>query len=300
MKLSAVVNTRNEEATIVRCLRSIVPHVDEIVVVDMDSSDKTLALTKQFTKKIYKHEPVGYVEPARNFAIAKATGDWILIVDADEIVPDELGLKLRRLADHADYDFYRIPRKNIIFGKVMRYSGWWPDHQIRFFKKGSVTWSNEIHSIPTTFGRGLDLPAEEKNALIHHHYENISQYIERLNRYTTQQARQLQESQTTFDWKQLILSPASEFFTRFFVWEGYKDGLHGLALSFLQAFSFLVVQLKLWEYERFVDTPTTLDATMDQLKKVGKDAAYWYFSKLSEQKEGLSQKVYKLRAKLRV
>ena len=91
-----------------------------------------------------------------------------------------------------------------------------------------------------------------------------------------------------------------EFLSRFFANRGFEDGLHGLTLSFLQAFSFLVVQLKLWEYERFVDTPTTLDATMDQLKKVGKDAAYWYFSKLSEQKEGLSQKVYKLRAKLRV
>src|SRR3972149_2447063 len=81
-------------------------------------------------------------------------------------------------------DFYRIPRKNIIFGKWMKHTGWWPDYQIRFFKKGKVTWSDEIHSVPQSSGKQITLEGEEF-ALIHHHYTSIDQFLTRMQTYTS-------------------------------------------------------------------------------------------------------------------
>jgi len=263
----------------------------------MESKDRTRQLARSYTKKIYTHKNVDYVEPARNFAIEKATGDWIILLDADEVLPEELGLKLRRLAEHATYEFYRIPRKNLIFGRWIMHSGWWPDYQIRFFKKGSVSWGNEIHSIPTTYGKGMDLPCEEKNALIHYHYDSITQYLERLNRYTTQETAQLTSEGITFSWKELLTKPVNEFMTRFFVWEGYKDGIHGLALSLLQAVSFLVVQLKLWEAGRFKEETLSLDEVRQQYSKIENDLTYWFYHKKSEAARGVNKLFYKIRAR---
>jgi len=103
-KISAVVNTYNEEKNIDACLKSL-NFVDEIVVVDMESQDKTKKIAKKYTDKVFNYEKIDYVEPARNFAISKATGDWILIVDADERVPRPLAVKLMEIAEKDQADF---------------------------------------------------------------------------------------------------------------------------------------------------------------------------------------------------
>lgn len=302
MSISVVVNTYNEERNITRCLKSIDPYVDEIVVVDMHSQDQTVSLAQKFTDKIWQHEYVGYVEPARNFAINKASGDWIFLIDADEVLPNTLGEQLRRLAADSRYAFYRLPRQNFIFGQKLTHSGWWPDYQIRFFKYGAVTWNDEIHSIPLTQGKGMDLAADKKNALIHYHYDSISQFIERMNRYTTQEARQLVKDGYVFTWKNILTKPVSEFLTRFFAWEGYKDGFHGLVLSSLQAISFLIVELKVWETERFREVVNS-----DFLEEFGavtrllvKEGTFWYFGVLSQSKQGVTKAVYKIRQLLKI
>ena len=303
MILSAVINTWNEEKNLRRVLSSIKDYVDEIVIVDMESKDKTLDIAREFDAKIWSHPYLSYVEPARNFAINKAQGQWILLLDADEEMTKDMCVRLGRLISHGVYDYYRLPRKNIIFGKWISHSGWWPDYQIRLFKKGSVVWQDEIHSIPITQGKGIDLRAEEKNAIIHYHYENVSQYLERLNRYTSEEAKELIKSGHHFDWKNLIQKPISEFLSRFFVWEGYKDSLHGLALSILQAVSFFIVQLKVWEAdEDFQDTKSInlLDSVWQLLNKAKKDFNYWYHVKKSQQGIKMKKYVHKLLAKFRL
>lgn len=301
MKLTAVINTYNEEKTIVRCLRSISPHVDEIVVVDTGSSDKTVELAKTFTKKVFKHESVTHVEPARNFAITKASGDWILVMDADEVLSEDLGLKLRKLAE-SDYSYYRIPRKNLIFGNWIKHTGWWPDYQIRFFQKGSVVWGNEIHSIPLTQGLGKDIDPTETLAITHFHHVSIEQYVERLNRYTSEEALEMVAKGSTFKWQSLLIKPSSEFLSRFFAWEGYKDGIHGLALSLLQSFSVLVVQLKLWETTKFDEVaPSNLLEEFLKLEvQSKKDMFFWYHEAKKNQTHGLTKTLHKIRAKIRI
>jgi glycosyltransferase involved in cell wall biosynthesis len=303
MKLSAVVNTYNEEATIARALRSVAPYVDEIVVVDMGSKDATRTRAKAYTSRIFKHPYVGYVEPARNFAIKKATGDWILLLDADEVLPESLGLKLRKLAE-SDVDYYRLPRKNIIFGSWITHTGWWPDYTIRLFKKDAVSWNDEIHSVPITYGKGADLPSDEAHALTHYHYVSIDQYLERLARYTTQEAKQLAESGKTFQWERLFVSPANEFFTRFFAWEGYKDGVHGLALSLLQSFSMLIVEVKLWELGKFqkitnFNQESFLEEVNHTCKKITYDFHHWNNYTKEAVLGPLAKTIHKLKRRMR-
>ncbi len=258
-KISVVINTWNEEKNLPRALASVKDLAPEIVVVDMESSDSTQEIAKKAGAKVYSHKPTGYVEPARNFAINKALGPWILVLDADEEIPDSLAKQLKKLATKPNADFYRLPRKNIIFGQWTRHSRWWPDYQIRFFKKGSVLWSEIIHSVPETHGVGWDLPAQERFAIVHYNYQSISQYLERMNRYSSIQAETKIRDGYKFNWRDLLTKPTNEFVSRFLAGEGYKDGVHGLALSLLQAFSEFILYLKVWEAEKF--KVITLDAS---------------------------------------
>ena len=279
VKISAVVNTRNEATNIFECLKSL-SFADEIIVVDMESTDNTKEIVKEFTDRIYDHPAVGYVEPARNFAIKKAIGDWILVIDADERVPRSLAQKLIDISQESKLDFVRIPRKNMIFGQWVKHSRWWPDHNIRFFKKGAVEWQNEIHSIPVTYGVGDTLQSSEEFAITHLHYKNIDEYIERSLRYSRQQAQELKNAGYKFDPADLITKPSSEFLSRFFAGEGFRDGLHGLVLALLQAFSILLISLRLWQdqdYKPVGDhqmTPIWQKAFTEKLKELH----YWFLT----------------------
>lgn len=275
-KISAVINTLNEERNIQKAIKSV-KWADEIVVCDMHSGDKTVEIARKLGAKVVYHKQTDYVEPARNYAVSKASGDWILILDADEEIPLILSGKLQKIADKIKHlDYVEIPRKNIIFGKWMKASMWWPDYNIRFFKKGAVTWSDKIHIPPKTLGSGLKLDPEEKYAILHHHYENISQYIERLSRYTAIQAKELVKDGYKFDWSDLISKPAGEFLNRFFANRGFEDGLHGLALSLLQAFSFLIMYLRIWEMGKFPEKEMNLNELKTIKNKMGNELDYWF------------------------
>lgn len=249
-KISAVLNTRNEEQYLDDCLKSL-NFVDEIIVVDMKSTDRSQEIAHKYTHHVYTHEPMECVEPARNFALSKTTGNWILVVDPDETIPKKLAQKLIDIADNKQADFVRIPRKNIIFGDWIKHSRWWPDYNIRFFKKGAVEWQDTIHSIPITYGNGLTLEENEDLSIHHHHYSSIEQYLTRSLRYAKVQADELEKEGYQFSFLDALEKPFAEFLSRFFAGEGYKDGFHGLVLANLQAFSVFLVYLKIWQKQGF-------------------------------------------------
>ncbi len=242
-KISVVINTWNEQQNIKRCLESVKELASEIIIVDIYSTDKTVEIAKRFGAKIFYHKFTSYVEPARNFALRKAKGDWILILDADEEIPPDLAKILKKLTENKKINFY----------KWIKHSRWWPDYVIRFFRRGSVRWSEKIHSVPLTRGEGKDLEPKEINAFIHYNYNSLSQFIERMNRYTNIQSQELIKSGYQFKWQDILKKPMEEFLSRFFAGEGYKDGIHGLVLAFLQAFSEMVKYLKVWEKENFIE-----------------------------------------------
>jgi len=295
--ISVVVNTRNEEDILPRTIKSIKDLADEIVVVDMESSDKTVEVAKKLGAKVFTHEPLEYVEPARNFGISKASSDWILILDPDEEISETLSKKIKEVIKIDEVDYYRIPRKNIVFGKWLQYSRWWPDYNIRLFKKGAVSWNEIIHSVPLTQGIGKDIEDKENLAIIHHHYSSIDEYLSRMNRYTSQQSKIKLSENYKFSWKDLINKPAEEFLSRYFFGQGYKDGVHGLALSVFQGFSEFILYLKIWQAEKFREEEINLLDVISEMSNKEKDLHFWQNDAMYKETGNLTARI---KRKLRI
>ncbi len=303
MKLSVVIHTKNAENTLEKSIKSV-KFADEIVVVDMMSTDDTIKIAKKFTSAIYSYPDVGYVEPARNFAISKAKGDWIFILDADEEVPEELERVIKGIVSRSKNkdtaDCYYIPRKNMIFEKWIEKTGWWPDYVLRLFRKGHVEWSDQIHSIPITSGEVSELPKVEEIAILHHNYQHVDQYINRMNHYSGIQAKELLESQNVeIDSKYIFKKFSGELLSRLFAQRGINDGSHGLSLSLLQSISEASVAMKIWDEKGFPETDKfqeeELIAEINQFKK---ELAYWLADWQVENNTGINKLYWKIRRKL--
>ncbi len=292
MSISAVLNTKNAEQTLEKTLRSL-SFVDEIIVADMKSSDNTRKIAFQFGAVVVPVPDSTHVEPARNAAIAAATSDWILVIDADETVPKTLAAQLTELSQSTtEFVAYEIPRKNILFDAWIQHAGWWPDYILRFFKKGSVTWSDQIHSKPVVRGSIGSLPAEENTALIHENYQTIDQFLQKLTRYTSVEA----ETRTTKSVYPLSAFK-NEFFRRYFAEQGNKDGAHGMAVSLLQSFYEVVVSLKQWEHAGF---PKTKMADTTAAWQLQKELVYWLATEKIQNSSGVTALYWRVRRKLGV
>ena len=300
MKISVVINVVSEEIRFLeRALVSLTGFAAEIVVVDMTQGDKELEkICEKYEVKKYPHKKYPFVEKARNYGISKAHHDWVFIMDPDEEIPKSLAKKLTEIALDDLADYVRIPRKNIIFGKYIQHTRYWPDYLIRFFKKGAVTWSSEIHSVPTTRGRPLDLSSDEKYALIHHNYQTLSQFLVRMDRYTDIQAEEIMAKSKKFIWKDLLRAPLSEFLSRYFAGEGYKDGLHGLAISLLQSYSEMLVYLKVWEKEKFLEQAVSADEVSSEFGLMQSETNWWITDMLIKNKPTLLSLPFRIKRKL--
>lgn len=297
--LSAVIVAWNEEVRIAKCINSLKNLCDEvIVVVDEATTDSTQEVAKKHKAIVYTHPHTGIVEPMRNFALSKAKGDWILLLDADESIQPELASKIREIVGEKDIDFVKIPRKNIIFNKWIKSTHWWPDYVYRLFKKGSVVWSEDIHSIPKTAGNGLELEPQEKYAIVHDNYQSIAQFLNRLNRYTDFQSKLLLTKNITTNWSDLITKPSREFLNQFFARNGYKDGIHGLALSLLQSFSELVVYLKVWEAHGFNEQSFNENELSREFKNSYHELKWWQKDIQIKNSSGVKSFIHKAARKL--
>jgi glycosyltransferase involved in cell wall biosynthesis len=247
-KISAVIVTLNEEMNIQRAILSVKLWVDEIVVVDMLSDDRTVEFARSLGAKVFEHPRVGFVEPARATAVAYASGDWILILDADEMMSFSLSKELQRIVDHDSADICRLPRLNYILGRPMMHGSHDPDRDIqtRFFKKGSLRFSERIHSFPTLEAgvRVTNVRFGGTRAIHHFHAANAAQLIDKMNRYTTTDAEQLfAKGGPAAPWR-LVLWPLYFFVRGYFVDQGWRDGWRGLYWAFLMAFYRLTREAK--------------------------------------------------------
>lgn len=248
--ISAVLVNLNEAEKLERCLTSLSGFADEIVVLDLGSSDNSKIVSKKYKAKLFFHEYVPYVEKVRNFVVSKAEGDWILVLDPDEVLSLTLGKKLKAIVSEGKYEAVNIPRKNIFFGHWIAHSNWWPDRHVRFFKRGSLIWSDKVHQYPKVTGKLLNLEAREDLAIEHFGYDSIPQFLERQNRYSTVEAENLFSSGTRFSWFNFIWMPLREFLVRFIRHSGFLDGFYGFALVILMMIYNLEVLVKLWELGR--------------------------------------------------
>lgn len=265
--ISAVINVYNEAKNLDRCLKSLQHFANEIIVVDMHSTDQSVAVATKYGAKVFSYRWSVVVEPARNFALSKANGKWIILLDPDEYLGKTLKKELKKITTRTDVDFVRIPRKNIILGKWIRHSHFWPDYLIRFFKKGTIVWDKKVHSQPTTKGHSLTLLDSEKLAIRHRNYQNVTDFVLKNLRYSEARANELIEADYKPKISDFILKPIQEFNSRFFAAEGYKDGLHGLILALLQSFSIALIYIRLWEKqgheEKVLSKESFVSATLE-------------------------------------
>lgn len=287
VNISVVINVRNEAENLAKCLRSVRDFADEIIVVDMHSTDKSLEVAKKYGAKVYSYRPMKYVEPARNFALSKATGRWIILLDPDEYLNKTLKRELKKISLRTDVDYVHIPRKNIILGKWFRHSNWWPDYIIRFFRRGHVDWKKEIHSQPITKGNGLTLLDSEKLAIRHNNYTTLSQFVHRALRYSSVQAQELHKNKYILKTSDFILKPIQEFNSRFFAAQGYKDGFHGLAFSILQAYAIALIYIRLWEIEGASEKNLSKESFVSASQEATYEYSFW-FSKYFREEYGSS------------
>lgn len=252
-KISAVINTLNEEKNLPYTLMSIVKWVDEIIVVDMYSDDQTVEIAKRFGAHVFFHERVGYVEPAREYAMSKATGEWVLVIDADEVVPSPLSEKLCEIKDQDLADVVIIPWLSYLLGKPMMYTGWGPNQSKhpRFFKAGFVKSAATIHKRLqfSQDARTLELDYEPGYAVVHFNYVDTTHFLDKLNRYTTIEAQQASRNGKKASTFRAIMSALREFHRRYLILKGYKDGWQGFYLSAFSGFYRLITYAKLKELE---------------------------------------------------
>jgi glycosyltransferase involved in cell wall biosynthesis len=294
--LSVVISAYNEEKKLEKVLKSV-SWADEIIVVDNQSTDKTGQIAKKFGAKVYERKNNKMLNINKNFGFEKATKDWILNLDGDEEVTEELKTEIKEILKvGGNINGYWIPRKNIIFGKWITHGLWWPDKQLRLFRreKGKFPCAH-VHEYISVDGETGNV----KESLVHHNYETVSQFLHKLDTiYTENEVENIQKSGKKLEWHEAIRMPIRDFVKIYFAQEGYKDGLHGLVLAMLQAFYALVVFAKVWEKEEFRDKNIHLVDIKKELRKAGKEIYYWEMQEsFKETKNPLSRLLIKFKRK---
>lgn len=239
-KISVIIITKNEARNIGDCLESV-KWADEIIVVDSGSEDETISIAKRFTDKVLINEWKGFAQQ-KSFAMAQATNEWILSIDADERVTDKLKDEILN-SQLNEFDGYKIKRENYFLGKLIRGCGWGNDYQLRLFRKSKTKLTDRlVHEGFEVEGKMGQL----KNSMLHFSYRNFSDAITKINHYSTLEAIEKQNRKKVNAFT-IVVTPVIAFLQHFFLRKGFIDGIYGLFVSIMHAITKLQVQLKIWE-----------------------------------------------------
>jgi len=246
VNLSAVIITKNEEDNLERCLKSL-SFCDEIIVVDSQSTDRTQEIAKKYTDKVYDKEWQGF-EAQRTLALQHASNNWILSIDADEEVSTELRTEIiSKLNLKEGHTAYSCPRKTIHFNRWIKHGGWYPNRLVRLFSKADGCWRGDaVHEFWQTTGTTGSLTSD----LLHYSFYDLSDQVERNNKYSSLGAKKLAAVNKTFSATKLLLKPTSKFLETYILKMGFLDGYPGFIISVSAAYSVFLKWAKLWELQR--------------------------------------------------
>ncbi len=247
MTISACITAFNEEFNLEKTLQSL-DWVDEIIVVDCESSDLTSEIAQKFNCKIFSQPNNSNLNVNKNFGFSKASANWILCLDADEVIPQKLKLEIQDLLkkDIAENGFF-LKRKNNYFGKFLMRGGNYPDKQLRLFRNGFGKFpAKHVHERMEVRGEVgiLNEPFE------HYPYRDVKRYIEKLNFYTTFECEYRYNGGQRFSankFFKILVSAFIRFLRRYFFKLGFLDGFQGFAAVFFDFVSQVLIQIKLWE-----------------------------------------------------
>lgn len=244
LPVSVIVLTKNEEAMLPGCLESLA-WAAQVVVVDSQSTDKTLAIAKKFKADTYNRPWPGYTAQ-RNFALSKCRQPWVLSVDADERVAPDLRASIEALIQAGpDADGYRVPEVNNYFGRWLRHGGIYPGEHMVFYRRQGAKYESgraDVHE-----GVQVKNPGRLSGHLIHHAYPTIELAIDKLNGYTTAEARGRAADRVSL--YGLLWRPAERFVKNYVFKLGFLDGVQGLLYCFLTGYYTFVFHLKIWEHQ---------------------------------------------------
>ncbi len=241
-KISVTIIAGNEEENIADCLKSVL-WADEIILVDSESTDNTVSIAKEFTDKIFINKWEGFAQQ-KKYAMDLAGNEWVLSIDADERISPELQNEIFLLTGN-NIDGYYIPRQNFFLGKNITTCGWGNDFQLRLFKKSKTSLTdNLVHEGFIVNGKTSRL----KNPIIHLTHTSIEKTISKINFYSTLEAKE-KVGKKKVGIKEIILHPLAGFLRYYISMKGYKDGLHGLLVSFFHSLTKLQTYTKIWEMQ---------------------------------------------------
>lgn len=240
-RLSAVIITKNEEANIRRCLESV-KFADEMIVIDSSSTDKTVAIAQELGARVFTTDWKGY-GAAKQEGVEKATGEWIISIDADEQIPSTLAQEIKNRIESSNgiAGFY-VKRKTNFLGRWILHCGWYPDYVLRLFQKNKGRFDNAyIHEKVVTDGDVGYLSGE----LLHFSYPDLESYLTKFNSYTTMGAEEAHKQGRKAGWFDILIRPPVSFIKHYIANQGFRDGIEGFILSSLSATAVLVKYAKL-------------------------------------------------------
>jgi len=296
--IAAVVLTHNEAKDLPACLKSL-SWVTDIFLIDSGSTDKTLEIAKSAGAKVFKRKFDNFSNQ-RNFALNKvAAYNWVLFVDADEILEKSLAKELMSFAKDIYLDGVELPRKNYIFGRWIKNADWYPDYRLVFTRPKMVTFEGEVHE-RLKFVKGNGTVARAEGNLLHHNYDTVKEFVvKNLVDYPADYAKSLANDGHKFAAGDLIIKPISEFMRRYFLTEGWRDGLFGLNLSLLMGAQTLVAYIYLWELQgkRGDLTAAETQRLFRDVQGKGKELSYWLTSIAVESTKGMTKYLHRARRK---
>jgi glycosyltransferase involved in cell wall biosynthesis len=231
MSISVTVITKNEVAIIRTCLESVV-WADEIIVVDSGSTDGTVEICREYTDKIILTDWHGF-GPQKNRALAMATKDWVLSLDADERVTPELREEMQAaMADPEGNAAFSMPRRSNYCGRPMRHSGWWPDYVTRLFRRGQASFSDDLVHERLIVGGPV---GRLREPLLHEAFGDLEEVLDTMNRYSTAGARMMHDHRRQAGLSTALLHGLWSFLSTYFFRAGFLDGREGLMLAISNA-----------------------------------------------------------------
>ena len=243
--VAAIIITKNEERNIADCLATV-GWVDEVIVVDAESSDRTAQIARTVTPRVYVRAWPGY-GPQKNFGIDQTEAEWILIVDADERVSPLLEQELKTLLAResaTDIVGYEVPRRNFFYGRWIQGGGLYPDYQLRFFRRSAGRYDDTLlHERLCLNGRIERL----SGPLDHYSMPTIQEHVRKMRRYTTLGALEKLKSLKTVTSMNLVGHHLGTILRTYVLRKGYQDGLHGLIVAGFAGMHTFVKYAKAWE-----------------------------------------------------
>ena len=239
MKISVVLITLNEEINIQRCLSSL-SFANEIIVVDGGSNDRTVEFSNFFKAQVFKRDFDDFASQ-KNYAIEKASGDWVFSIDADECVSQKLADEIQKTVDaQHSLSAYSVRRKTRLFGRVFCFSGLQSDRPIRLFRKGKASFEGIVHEVLKVEGSTGSL----KEPLEHNSFQTLHSYWRRLEIYTSLEARKDAVTPTS---SKLLSKPFLRFLSIYGLKQGFRDGIEGFIYAVLSSYYEFVRWAKIWE-----------------------------------------------------